>query len=168
MSSLLSASDVRPSTKPSPPAWWLDVETMNYWSPFQDLNALTIGAAVETLQRAGKKVGIYSTGYQFRKIAGDYSPGFGGLQQTFKTKPGKSYTVSFSLAGNTDGSFPKKTMGVSAAKQKAEFNFDAAADLRRVATELLAEGDRRGVHQVGTPGLDHGLELGRLPAERVG
>src|SRR5262249_45527414 len=59
------------------------------------------------------------------------SPGFGGLQQTFKTTPGKSYTVSFSLAGNPDGSVPKKTMGVSAAKQKVEFTFDATGKTRQ-------------------------------------
>jgi choice-of-anchor C domain-containing protein len=52
------------------------------------------------------------------------SPGFGGIQQTFKTTPGKSYSVTFSLAVNPDRSFPKKTMGVSAAKQSAEFTFD--------------------------------------------
>jgi len=47
-------------------------------------------------------------------------------------------------------------------------SLDAAADLRRVAAELLAERDRRGVHQMGTPGLDHCLELGGLRAEGVG
>lgn len=53
------------------------------------------------------------------------SPGFGGIQQTIATKPGRSYTVTFSLAGNPDGSVPKKEIGVSAGKQKTEFTFDA-------------------------------------------
>ena len=59
------------------------------------------------------------------------SPGFGGIQQTFKTKPGKRYTVTFSLAGNPDGSVPNKTMGVAAAGQKAEFKFDATGKTRQ-------------------------------------
>ena len=37
---------------------------------------------------------------------------------------------------------------------------DAVADLRRVPAELLAQGDRGGVHQVGPAALDHLGELG--------
>ena len=40
------------------------------------------------------------------------------------------------------------------------------ADLRGVAAELLAERDRRGVHQVGAPGL-HDRGVGRRPARRA-
>lgn len=58
------------------------------------------------------------------------SPGFGGIQQTFKTVPGKKYTVSFSLAVNPDCSFPKKKMGVSAAKQSQEFTIDGTGNSR--------------------------------------
>ena len=43
----------------------------------------------------------------------------------------------------------------------------AVADLRGVPAELLAEGDRGGVHQVGAAGLHHGRPLfGLLPAAR--
>ena len=44
----------------------------------------------------------------------------------------------------------------------------ALAHLRRVAAELLPEGDRDGVHQVRAPRLDHVVELGRLRLQRVG
>ena len=39
-------------------------------------------------------------------------------------------------------------------------------DLAGVAAELLAEGHRHGVHQVGAAGLDHGGELGLLARQR--
>jgi hypothetical protein len=42
------------------------------------------------------------------------------------------------------------------------------AGLGGVAGELLAEGDRDGVHQVGAPGLDHVAQLGRLGLQRPG
>jgi len=53
------------------------------------------------------------------------SPGFGGVSQTFATTPNKTYVVTFMLAGNPDGTVPKKTMGVSAAGKSATFTFDA-------------------------------------------
>ena len=43
---------------------------------------------------------------------------------------------------------------------------DPEPHLRRVAAELLAEGDRHRVHQVGAAGLDHVGELLRLRLER--
>jgi choice-of-anchor C domain-containing protein len=52
------------------------------------------------------------------------SPGLGGIQQTFATKPGRTYLVTFSLAANPDGTVPKKLLGVSAAGKSAEFSFD--------------------------------------------
>src|SRR5947207_4543188 len=38
------------------------------------------------------------------------SPGIGGIQQTFKTKKGQKYRVSFALAGNPEGSVEKKKL----------------------------------------------------------
>ena len=38
-------------------------------------------------------------------------------------------------------------------------------DLRGVARELLAEPDRGRIHEVGAPGLEHVVELGRLALE---
>lgn len=52
------------------------------------------------------------------------SPGLGGISQTFKTMPGRKYRVTFMLAGNPEGSVPKKKMGVKAAGKEAEFEFD--------------------------------------------
>lgn len=43
------------------------------------------------------------------------SPGFGGIKQTFATKPGRRYKVTFALAGNPEGSVAKKKLGVEAA-----------------------------------------------------
>ena len=53
------------------PMWWLDVEVGNRWSRALDLNALVVKAAAETLAKAGKRVGIYSTPGMWRRITGD-------------------------------------------------------------------------------------------------
>jgi hypothetical protein len=55
-----------------PSSWWLDVETENSWSSDDlSLNQHTIQGIVDTLHRSSRAVvGIYSTGYQWRKITG--------------------------------------------------------------------------------------------------
>ncbi|MGH9306375.1 MAG: hypothetical protein ACRD0I_05755 [Acidimicrobiales bacterium] len=55
--------------------WWLDIETANTWANDTSANARTIQGAIDALQGAGQEVGIYSTYYQFPRIAGGYSPG---------------------------------------------------------------------------------------------
>lgn len=57
------------------PMWWLDVEVGNRWSPALDLNALVVKAAAETLVKAGKRVGVYSTPAMWRRITGDVQLG---------------------------------------------------------------------------------------------
>ena len=58
------------------------------------------------------------------------SPGFGGISQTFKTKKEQKYRVTFYLAGNPDGSVPKKKLGVKAADKEAAFEFDVTGKSR--------------------------------------
>jgi hypothetical protein len=57
----------------NPSSWWLDVETENSWSSMDlSLNQYTIQGIVDTLHRnSPAAVGIYSTGYQWRKIVGN-------------------------------------------------------------------------------------------------
>ena len=52
------------------------------------------------------------------------SPGKGGISQTFATKPGRTYSVTFSLAGNPEGGDQVKIVGVSAADKTTSFTFD--------------------------------------------
>src|SRR5260370_41188947 len=40
------------------------------------------------------------------------APGFGGIKQTFKTKKGQKYRVTFALAGSPGGKLPKKELRV--------------------------------------------------------
>jgi choice-of-anchor C domain-containing protein len=54
----------------------------------------------------------------------------GAIAQTFKTKKGQKYRVTFSLAGNPDGGPAEKKIQVSAAGKKAEFTFDGTGKAR--------------------------------------
>ncbi len=55
--------------------YWLDVETQNTWSSNTQANAAMLRGMIEAFTAAGKSVGIYSNSYQFRLIAGNFSPG---------------------------------------------------------------------------------------------
>ncbi|GAC1537523.1 MAG: hypothetical protein NVS3B12_21610 [Acidimicrobiales bacterium] len=61
--------------------WWLDVELVPasenpfYWDSNTTNNARTIQGALDALCIEGVVAGIYSTYYQFTKIAGNYAPG---------------------------------------------------------------------------------------------
>ena len=61
--------------------WWLDVELIpasenaHYWDTSTYNNARTIQGAIDALRIQGAVAGIYSTHYQFGKIAGTYAPG---------------------------------------------------------------------------------------------
>lgn len=57
------------------PMWWLDVEVANRWSASPALNSLTVKAAQETLEKAGLRVGVYSTHLMWRRITGGYRNG---------------------------------------------------------------------------------------------
>ena len=59
--------------------------------------------------------------------------------------------------------------GTSATRGSAALHaLDAEADLAGVAAELLAEGDRGRIHEVGATGLDDGLPHLGLALERDG
>jgi hypothetical protein len=53
-----------------PQSWWLDVETSNTWQPDVIANAASISGMVDYFQSKGLVVGLYSTSYQWNKIAG--------------------------------------------------------------------------------------------------
>ena len=54
----------------------------------------------------------------------------GGISQSFKTKKGQKYRVTFSMAGNPNGGPAEKKLQVSAAGKKMEFTFDGAGKTR--------------------------------------
>ena len=53
------------------------------------------------------------------------TPGFGGVKQTLTTRKGKTYTVTFQMAGNPTGKVTEKGLWVAAAGAKKKFTFDA-------------------------------------------
>lgn len=53
-------------------------------------------------------------------------PGFGGIKQSFATKKGQKYRVTFSLAGNPLGTVHEKKLGVRAAGKEEQFVFDTS------------------------------------------
>ncbi|WLQ07812.1 hypothetical protein [Arthrobacter oryzae] len=50
--------------------WWLDVETENSWQPDTAANRADLEGMTAYFESIGADVGIYSTGYQWGKIAG--------------------------------------------------------------------------------------------------
>ena len=54
----------------SAPLWWLDVETVNRWSPDVNLNNRIVQGTIDALVEAGIRVGVYSTAYQWGVITG--------------------------------------------------------------------------------------------------
>lgn len=52
------------------------------------------------------------------------SPGFGAIEQTFRTEPHKKYNVTFDMSGNSGGEPKLKKVQVSAASDSEDFEFD--------------------------------------------
>ncbi|WP_448616765.1 hypothetical protein [Modestobacter sp. URMC 112] len=63
---------------PAAHRWWLDVETMNTWqtgSPAAlDRNRAALEGMAALFRSVGAEVGVYSTGYQWRRIVGTVGP----------------------------------------------------------------------------------------------
>lgn len=60
----------------SAPIWWLDVETLNTWSPDAVANDDVITGAIQAVHEAGAQAAAYSTSLQWSQIAGaNYHPG---------------------------------------------------------------------------------------------
>lgn len=58
-----------PVTSAASYRWWLDVETMNTWSADRTANAAVLEGMTAYFQSVGASVGLYSTGYQWNRIA---------------------------------------------------------------------------------------------------
>ncbi len=61
---------VRATLVQVPGLWWLDVETSNTWQPDVAANAASISGMVDYFKSKHLDVGLYSTSYQWNKIAG--------------------------------------------------------------------------------------------------
>jgi hypothetical protein len=51
-------------------SWWLDVETDNSWSSNTSVNVADLMGSIAYLRAQGVPVGVYSTEYMWRRIAG--------------------------------------------------------------------------------------------------
>lgn len=60
-----------------------------------------------------------------RSVDLDGTPGFGAISQTFKTVPGKRYSVSFLLSGNSDGEPAIKKLIVNAGPSTAVYTVNS-------------------------------------------
>jgi len=97
------ADQLASSRIPDPRAWWLDVETANFWSPNKGANAQVIQGAIDYWRQHGKAIGIYSIGPMWQKIAGNFAPGVPNWVAQFNAAiPTMSYcSAEFAFGGGT-------------------------------------------------------------------
>lgn len=63
---------IRGVATPTKYTWWLDVETVNSWQSNTTANRADLEGMTAYFQALGvRKIGIYSTGYQWRQIVGE-------------------------------------------------------------------------------------------------
>ena len=65
---------VRKALPQLPDLWWLDVETSNTWQPDVVANTASLTGMVDYFQSKELEVGVYSTSYQWNRIAGVTPP----------------------------------------------------------------------------------------------
>jgi hypothetical protein len=63
-------ANIRGISNPSGYTWWLDVETINSWETNKAANAADLEGMTAYFTSIGAQVGLYSTSYQWGKIAG--------------------------------------------------------------------------------------------------
>jgi len=85
--------------------WWLDIETSNTWSSNKHVNARVIAGALAFLRTRGHadRVGVYSTTYQWRQIAGTYRPGVAVWYATAETSARRAAAFCHSRYSFTGG-----------------------------------------------------------------
>jgi hypothetical protein len=80
--------------------WWLDIETISSWSTQTSINAAVITGAIDVFRSRGTALGVYSTAYQWRTIAGALQHGLptwvagatgAGDAEQFCTAPEKTF-----------------------------------------------------------------------------
>jgi hypothetical protein len=59
----------------APRTWWIDVETVNAWSPDKAANTQAVAGALDAIAHANGRAAIYSTSYQWNEITGGFRPG---------------------------------------------------------------------------------------------
>jgi choice-of-anchor C domain-containing protein len=99
------------------------------------------------------------------KISVGFTPNPGAIAQSFKTKKGQRYRVSFSLAGDPGGGPRERKLAVNAAGKSAEFAFDMTGKTRtemgwlRKSWEFTADADHTTLEFVGLTEGDNGPAL---------
>jgi hypothetical protein len=85
--------------------WWLDIETSNTWSSNPRVNARVIAGALAFLRtrRHADRVGIYSTSYQWHRIAGSYRPHVAVWYATVATSASRAAAFCHSRYAFTGG-----------------------------------------------------------------
>lgn len=98
---------VRGVADPDTYFWWLDVETENSWQQDRAANRADLEGMTAYFESIGAEVGIYSTGYQWGKIAGTVpsTSNLAGLPSWLAgARTLKGATSNCSLPGLTPGS----------------------------------------------------------------
>jgi len=86
-------ANIRGVSNPGNYTWWLDVETINSWETNKTANAADLEGMTAYFQSLGAHVGLYSTSYQWGKIAGTVTAA-SNLNNLLSWVPGASSQAS--------------------------------------------------------------------------